>query len=160
MVVTNYAGEIVEWQGTKEEALRAGLNINCESCTRCKSCVDCYGCIACSDCIDCKDCRGCSACKGCSFCINCWACVDCKHLRECKSCGTQPIAFITTPTWTICYRANQSLKIGDANYSVEEWLSYSDEKIESLHSEALYFWRQWRPVIEDIYKATSNKVLN
>ena len=49
MVVTDYEGKVVVWEGTRQEALDKGLNvdcINCSRCSRCSRCSDCFRCEA------------------------------------------------------------------------------------------------------------------
>lgn len=41
MVVTDYSGNVVEFIGTRQEALVKGLNVDCINCSYCSGCSDC-----------------------------------------------------------------------------------------------------------------------
>jgi hypothetical protein len=150
MTVTNYNGNVVDWQGTAEEALARGLNVDCTGCTgctHCSGCCDCSGCSDCSDCYGCSDCSGCTRCSGCSGCCDCTDCTDCSC---CSDCTEQPVAVISTGTWIICIRKDGTMKIGCQDYILDHWLNFNDTRIQEMHGNALAFWRIWKPVVESV----------
>ena len=121
MIVTNYEGTVISFNGTEAEALNQGYNVNCIACS------------SCSNCSNCSNCSYCSNCSNCSYCSN---------------CSKQPICIITT-TWVICIR-DESIKIGCKDYLIEQWMGFMDDHISTFDNNALSFWKQWKPVIQTI----------
>ena len=119
-VITDYEGKVVEWEGTDDEALKKGLNVNCSRCSGCSGCSDC------SYCSDCSDCSGCSGCE------------------------KKPLSVLTTDRWVICIRQDRTIKIGCQDHTADEWMAFTDDEITAMHSDALVFWRKWKPVIAAI----------
>ena len=105
MIVTNYAGEVVEWTGTESEALAAGLNVNCTNCRYCRYCTDC------------------------------------------TDCPVQPKANLVTEVFVVTVRQDNTTKIGCQDWTAEEWLSFSEDRIAGMSGDALEFMRLWKPVI-------------
>lgn len=141
MVVTDYVGKVVEWSGTQTEALHSGFNVDCTDC------YQCTGCLGCTNCSQCNHCRYCKLCTNCTWCANCIDCTACFH---CCDCDKQPLAFIATERWSICIRADKTIKIGCKDYSVDDWMNFTDADIHYMADGALSFWRKWRPVINTI----------
>ena len=44
MIVTNYEGTVISFEGTEEEALNQGYNVNCIACSSCSNCSNCSNC--------------------------------------------------------------------------------------------------------------------
>lgn len=53
MIITNYKGDIIPFEGVKHEALKQDLNINCTNCTNCSNCINCSYCLNCTNCSYC-----------------------------------------------------------------------------------------------------------
>ena len=53
---------------------------------------------------------------------------------------------IQTDVWQIIY-TEEVMQIGCRRHSIEEWFSFDDEKISSMESRALEFWRKWKPIL-------------
>ena len=119
-VITDYEGKVVEWEGTDDEALKKGLNVNCSRC---------------------------SGCSGCSYCSGCSRCSDCSR---CSYCEKKPLSVLTTDRWIICIRQDRTIKIGCQDHTADEWMAFTDDEITAMHSDALVFWRKWKPVIAAI----------
>ena len=107
-VITDYEGKVVEWEGTDDEALKKGLNVNCSRCSGCSGCSDCSG------------------------------------------CEKKPLSVLTTDRWIICIRQDRTIKIGCQDHTADEWMAFTDDEITAMHSDALVFWRKWKPVIAAI----------
>jgi predicted acyltransferase (DUF342 family) len=45
------------------------------------------------------------------------------------------------------------IAIGCKNHSIEDWESFTDEQINDMDTEALKWWRVWKPIIFAITKA-------
>jgi hypothetical protein len=163
-IYTDYNGNVVDC--TYEEALKNKYNINCTNCKNCTNCIDCTNCTDCKNCTDClyctnclrcTNCTNCKSCKDCTKCTNCIDCTDCKNCTDCVDCNNcdncteQPILNTPTSIWTITYRTNHTLQIGCQDHNVVSWLTFSDEKIDKMASEALEFWAKWKPIIEGLY---------
>ena len=127
MVVTDFSGNVVEFNGTRQDALDKGLNVDC---------VNCSGCSGCSDCSDCSRCSRCS---------------------DCSRCSEQPLASIVTGSWTICIRVDGTMKIGCQDHTTEEWLAFTDEQIGGMHCSAVKFWKKWKPVVISILEGAKNE---
>ena len=185
-VITDYEGKVVEWEGTDDEALKKGLNVNCSRCSGCSGCSDCSYCSGCSDCSRCSycsdcsrfsycsDCSGCSYCSGCSRCSycsdcsgcsycsycsrcsycsgcsRCSVCYRCSYCSDCSYCEKKPLSVLTTDRWIICIRQDRTIKIGCQDHTADEWMAFTDDEITAMHSDALVFWRKWKPVIAAI----------
>jgi len=186
MVVTDYEGKVVEWAGTREDALSKGYNVDCTGCSRCSDCSDCSYCSRCSGCSDCSRCSGCSDCSYCSYCSRCSGCSDCSRCSGCSDCSycsrcsgcsdcsrcsgcsdcsdcsgcsycsgcsgcsdcsTQPKANLITGTWVTTVRQDDTVRIGCQDFSVDEWLSFTDERIAGMDPRAAEFMKTWKPVI-------------
>ena len=119
-VITDYEGKVVEWEGTDDEALKKGLNVNCSYCSYCSGC------------------SGCSGCSRCSYC------------SDCSGCEKKPLSVLTTDRWIICIRQDRTIKIGCQDHTADEWMAFTDDEITAMHSDALVFWRKWKPVIAAI----------
>ena len=143
IVVTNYNGEVIEWTGTRYEALNKGYNVDCTGCTNCVGCTDCTGCVGCTRCTDCTNCIRCTRCTNCIRCTNCTNCVGCTQ---------QPVAVITTKPWTICIRQDGTLKIGCQDHPLVQWLAFTDEQINKMSEYTPAFWKVWKPVVEQLHK--------
>jgi hypothetical protein len=165
MVVTNYEGEVVSFEGTEEEALAVGYNVNCVNCIQCVSCKGCEGCISCRDCekcIDCIDsrecedskmlirCHRCKNCKNCTSCRTCSGCTSCRNSDVCNNihyvasstyCDLNPIMLLGL-TYTVLIRScKPTIKIGCQNHSIDDWESFNDTDIEAMDgSAAMIFW--------------------
>ena len=126
MVITDYNGNVIEFTGTRQEALDAGHNVDCISCRQCRSCSDC------------SYCSYCSRCSRCSYCSNC------------SRCPNQPHANLITDIWVICIRTNNTIEIGCQDHPTQHWLDFDDETIKLMHNNALVWWRKWKPVIISI----------
>jgi hypothetical protein len=57
---------------------------------------------------------------------------------------------ITTEVWTICIRANKTVKIGCQDHSLTNWLAFTDFEISRMDNKASKFWKKWKPFIEAI----------
>ena len=129
-VITDYEGKVVEWEGTDDEALKKGLNVNCSRC---------------------------SGCSGCSYCSGCSRCSDCSR---CSYCEKKPLSVLTTDRWIICIRQDRTIKIGCQDHTADEWMAFTDDEITAMHSDALVFWRKWKPVIAAILSWKVIKVIH
>ena len=171
MIVTDYDGNIIEFTGSKQDALATGYNVDCINCKQCRSCSNCSYCSFCSNCSfcsfcsycsncsfcsncsycsDCSRCSRCSRCSNCSRCSRCSRCSDCSECSECSRCSSQPILNTPTSYWTICLRQDHTMKIGCQEHTISDWLSFTDEKISGMSSNALSWWKQWKPIIEAV----------
>ncbi len=45
------------------------------------------------------------------------------------------------------------LQIGCQRHTIKKWLSFTDKEIKEMHSEALTFWKKFKPVLKTILKA-------
>jgi len=63
---------------------------------------------------------------------------------------------IKTPTYKVCYTSDR-LQIGCKNCSFKEWLSFSDQEIGAMDSEALSFWKENKAYIFDAIEANPAK---
>ena len=141
---TNYKGQPVEFTGTVSEGLEKGYNYNCVNCSYCSYCSNCSNCSYCSYCSKCSNCSDCSYCSYCSYCSNC------------SDCSQQPIVNIMTTPWNILIRANNTIKIGCQNHTIEKWLSFDDDTIKLMEPRALEFWKIWKPVIQLLHVVTGH----
>ena len=140
MIVTDFNGNLVDWQGTAEEALVKGLNVDCSGCSRCTRCSRCYGC---------SDCSGCS---GCTRCTDCYDCYDCYGCSGCSGC-TEPPIILKTSTWQICIRQNGTMQIGCQDHHIDEWMGFCHGRIARMHGYAPTFWAKWKPIIQSVISA-------
>jgi hypothetical protein len=170
-VFTDYIGNVVEFHGSRNEAIDQGLNINCTGCTCCTGCIGCdycTGCTCCNRCTDCTDCDRCNRCTGCigcaycadctccNRCTDCTDCTECDRCTHCTRCKIQPVCIISQ-AWMVCIRTcKPTIKIGCQDHSVDEWMSFSDEQISKMHSDALAFWKQWKPIIQAVIASRNN----
>ena len=42
------------------------------------------------------------------------------------------------------------MKIGCQDHKTDDWLAFGNEKIDSMHKDAVKFWKKWKPVIQAI----------
>lgn len=61
------------------------------------------------------------------------------NLKEIKS--------IVCDTWVISY-TSEIMAIGCQQHSIADWFSFDDKKIASMHTEALKFWKKWKPILK------------
>ena len=52
-------------------------------------------------------------------------------------------------TWPITYTA-EVMQIGCERHPIEEWWAFDDERIARMDSEALDWWKKWKPVLQQI----------
>lgn len=172
IVVTDYEGKVVAWEGRGEEARRAGYNVNCFNCVGCRGCKDCMDCkyctycgkcmdcIDCTECYKCMDCIGndnCTGCTNCNFCNSCNYCGNCSRCNECDglsngtNCKVQPIE-IVSEGWTIVIRDNNTIKIGCQDHYVSVWevIIKDPFKLTEIDTKAPKFKERWLPVIAAI----------
>ena len=55
--------------------------------------------------------------------------------------------------WMIGYTAD-TLQIGCQRHPIEDWWSFSDERIAEMDSHALEWWGRWKPVLQQIIAAS------
>jgi hypothetical protein len=55
--------------------------------------------------------------------------------------------------WMIGYTAD-TLQIGCQRHPIEDWWSFSDERIAQMDSAALEWWGRWKPVLQQIIAAS------
>lgn len=65
------------------------------------------------------------------------------------------LTIIQTNIWTI-YIQKKHIRIGCEYHTVNEWLGFDHETISKMSSEALPWWKKWKPVIELTLKAMEN----
>lgn len=63
------------------------------------------------------------------------------NLREIKA--------IQCDTWPVAYTATH-MQIGCQLHKLERWWSFTDEQIGRMDSSALAWWRQWKPILQQI----------
>jgi hypothetical protein len=42
------------------------------------------------------------------------------------------------------------MAIGCKQYSINEWMNFSDEEIDKMHTDALQWWKAWKPRIQQL----------
>ena len=168
MIVTDYNGEVVEFAGSEEDALKQGYNVNCVNCTNCRGCSGCIDCLDCHHCHCCKNCFDCKRCIHCIFCANCYNCINCHNCRHCDSCDkcsdcnncedcknfTKPIV-LTTDIWQVQI-SGTIMQIGCKRFTIEQWFAFSDEEIAKMEERALEWWKKWKSIIVEITKKQTN----
>jgi hypothetical protein len=168
MIVTNSLGEIIEWSKTMEEALNKGFNVDCFNCSECEGCYDCSNCFKCSECSGCFNCSNCNNCNQCHYsnwlsdcqwCSNSCRLTECSRCYWCSDCFGQPITNIVIDKFTVCFRNDYTLKINSNDFSLQQWMNFSDMEIFEIFKmdeNCLKFWNQFKPVIEIIYNNNKN----
>ena len=54
-------------------------------------------------------------------------------------------------------KSTDYLQIGCKNYTVQEWVDFSDSEIDNMASDALEFWSIWKPTIMSWISAIKSK---
>ena len=63
---------------------------------------------------------------------------------------------IQCDTWLISYTATQ-LNIGCQSHTIGEWFSFSDDEIQPMDSQALDWWKVWKPILKQIIEASPSE---
>ena len=50
------------------------------------------------------------------------------------------------------------MKIGCQDHSISEWINFDDHTVSIMHSKALDFWKQWKPIIQLIYQTFQDSI--
>jgi hypothetical protein len=56
---------------------------------------------------------------------------------------------LQTDIWT-CYIQKEYIRIGCQFFTVDEWLRFSDKEISKMDSNALAWWKVWKPILLSI----------
>ena len=65
------------------------------------------------------------------------------NMREVKS--------LQVDIWAVVY-TSEVMCIGCQQHSLAEWWAFSDETIDSMESNALSWWKIWKPILQEITK--------
>ena len=57
------------------------------------------------------------------------------------------ITIQTGSHWTIVYTSTH-IQIGCQNHTIDEWMNFSDAKINRMDNRALEFWIKWKPILK------------
>ena len=63
------------------------------------------------------------------------------------------IKAIQCDTWPVTYTATH-MQIGCQFHTLKEWWKFSDEEISLMDSQALAWWKVWKPILSKIIKAS------
>lgn len=117
---------------------------------------NCNNCIDCRNCINCSYCNNCQNCIECGKCIHCENCENCSNCQEAEDCTSQPIQILGL-RWLITIRANNTMKIGCQDHSLESWENFNDEEIEIMSYSAPIFWKQYKTMVMSLAKTYNLK---
>ena len=57
------------------------------------------------------------------------------------------IKTVQTSIWTIGY-TTKVMAIGCEQHTIDDWMSFDDDRIADMSSIALVFWNKWKPIIQ------------
>lgn len=63
------------------------------------------------------------------------------------------IKTIQVDMWQIGY-THDTMQIGCQRHLISEWWNFSDDEIASMHSQALAWWRVWKPILQSMIAAS------
>jgi hypothetical protein len=79
------------------------------------------------------------------------------NLCDAYLCGAggnmQQIKSVQCDRWRVAY-THTHMAIGCQQHTLSEWWGFTDEKIASMDSEALTWWRVWKPILSQIIEAS------
>lgn len=73
-------------------------------------------------------------------------------LRDCTGNNRQ-IKTIQAGKYIVNY-TTEVIQIGCENHSIEDWFSFSDEKIARMDDGALDWWKDWKPILKQIIEVS------
>ena len=99
-----------------------------------------------NNCSNCYNCSRCSGCYRCSDCSNCSDCSDCSGIIGWKGGEAEKLIALNGLTWPVS-TDGKKIQIGCQCHSVADWEAFDDERINSMDTKALEFWKAFKPTI-------------
>ncbi|MGX8249529.1 hypothetical protein, partial [Escherichia coli] len=65
----------------------------------------------------------------------------------------ESIKTIQADIWQIGY-THDTMQIGCQRHLIDEWWKFSDEEISRMDSQALAWWKVWKPILSKIIKVS------
>ena len=106
---------------------------------------------------NCSGCSGCSRCSVCSGCSDCSDCSDCSGILVWRGGVAEKLIAINGLNWPVSTDGIK-IQIGCQSHTIEQWSEFEDGRITLMDSQALYFWKQFKPTILAMatYRASLN----
>ena len=109
-------------------------------------CRRCTGCRGCTDCTDCTGCRYCTDCTDCRYCTGCTGCTDTQGTLRWKGGPAKALLSLNGLRWPVS-TDGKSIQIECQHHTVEEWRAFDDREIDTMHEEALTFWKAHKDLV-------------